>query len=72
VSLFVRPGCSVARTLAAPLLGQVLDSEGIVTKWFALAIKVLLTAHKSVSKAGYSGADGPDPREGLSSRRILL
>jgi hypothetical protein len=46
------------------LFGQVLDGEGIVTKWFALAIKVLLAAHKSVSKPGYSG--------GLSSRRILL
>src|SRR5215210_660551 len=58
VSLFVRPGCSVARTLAAPLFGLVLDGEGIVTKWSALAIKVLLAAHKSVSKAGYSDWTG--------------
>jgi hypothetical protein len=28
----------------------------IVTKWSALAIKVLLAAHKSVSKVGYSAA----------------
>src|SRR5215210_2948085 len=62
VSLFVRPGCSVARTLAAPLFGQVLDGKGIVTKWSALAIKVLLAAHKSVSKPGYSaGASSPRP-----------
>jgi hypothetical protein len=30
----------------------------IVTKWAALAIKVLLTDNKSVSKAGYSAMDG--------------
>jgi hypothetical protein len=38
------------------LLDQVLAGQGIVTKWSALAIKVLLTAHKSVSKPGYSAA----------------
>src|ERR687893_789033 len=69
VSLLVRPGCSVARTPAAPLFGKVLDGEGIVTKWSALAIKVLLAAHKLVSKAGYSGGTGSPS---LSSRRVLL
>jgi hypothetical protein len=44
------------------LFGQVLDRERIVTKWSALAIKVLLAAHKSVSKAGYSGVDRPRGR----------
>jgi hypothetical protein len=42
------------------LLGQVLDGEGIVTKWSALAIKVLLAAHKSVSKPGYSEGVSPE------------
>jgi hypothetical protein len=31
---------------------------GIVTKWAALAIKMLLTDNKSVSKANYSAEDG--------------
>jgi hypothetical protein len=38
---------------------------GIVTKWAALAIKMLLTDNKSVSKANYSAMDGigaPDGR----------
>src|SRR3712207_7791177 len=39
------------------------------TTLFRSAIKVLLAAHKSVSKAGYSGGTGSP---GLSSRRVLL
>jgi aryl-alcohol dehydrogenase-like predicted oxidoreductase len=42
-----------------------ISDESIVTKWDVLAIKVLLTDNKSVSKAGYSEVDGiraPDGR----------
>jgi hypothetical protein len=44
---------------------------GIVTKWDALAIKVLLTDNKSVSKAGYS-AMGGFSRRMVGARRVLL
>jgi hypothetical protein len=44
----------------------------IVTKWSVLAIKVLLAAHKSVSKAGYSEGVGSNFVESLSSRRVVL
>jgi hypothetical protein len=49
-----------------PLLlrGSIVDG-GIVTKWAALAIKVLLTDNKSVSKANYSAMVGIRVPEGV-------
>src|SRR3712207_7710484 len=49
VSLFVNPGCSVARTFPkAPSLGLLACLvAGIVTKRIALAIMVLLTGRKT-------------------------
>jgi nitrate reductase gamma subunit len=56
VSLFVNPGCSVARTCPkAPSLGPLAFLvAGIVTKRIALAIMVLLTGRKTYSKVDYS------------------
>src|SRR5215211_4392319 len=70
VSLFVRPGCSVARTLAAPSFVKHVSGERIVTKWPRLAIKVLLADNKSVSKVGYS-EDEASWAEGPISRRTF-